>query len=147
MYKVGSFNIMPFKLVHDVTCYGYLIHHREIGKLLFVTDTAYIPYKFSGLSNILIECNYDDDIIDSHCINDGANITLRNRVIHSHIELDTCKEFLSSLDLSITKNIVLLHLSSGNSHASNFKKEIEQISGVPTTIADKGVILNLNNNF
>lgn len=67
--KIGSFTVLPFALVHDVTCYGFLIQHDEMGKLLFVTDTSSIPYSFTGLRHILIECNYSADIIDEKVVN------------------------------------------------------------------------------
>jgi hypothetical protein len=61
-----------------------------------------------------------------------------------YMNLQTCKELLSANDLSTTMNIVLLHLSDGNSNALEFKSEIEGITGKPVFIADKGLEIDLN---
>ena len=63
-YKAGNFFIQAFPVSHDVPCVGYLIKHSEFGKLLFVTDTVTMNYKFDGLTEIMIEANYADDILD-----------------------------------------------------------------------------------
>lgn len=141
---MGGFTVLPFELKHDVKCFGFLIHHSEIGKLLFVTDTHYIPYKFNGLRNILIECNYSDDLI-----NDSANFSnsvsaIKSRVINSHLNIDTVKLFLSMTDLSNVENIVLLHLSNSNSNAEDFNNDICMHTGKSVYIADKGLEINLN---
>lgn len=38
---------------------------------------------------------------------------------------------------------MLIHLSDGNSNATQFHKEIERLTGKPTYIADKGLELEL----
>ena len=38
--QIGSFMVTPFNVPHDteIECYGYLIEHEEMGKLLSLTD-------------------------------------------------------------------------------------------------------------
>jgi len=60
------------------------------------------------------------------------------------MELSTLKTMLLANDLSKVNNIVLLHLSDGNSHAVNFQNEIHSLTGKTVTIADKGMALEFN---
>jgi phosphoribosyl 1,2-cyclic phosphodiesterase len=145
VYGIGSFKVMPFLVKHDAKePFGYLIDHPEMGRLMFCTDTYYVPFKFKGMNHILVECNYAMDIADDN-IEHGAPIIVRNRVLESHMELSTVKTFLHANDLRYLQNIVLLHLSSGNSDAKRFKLEIEaEAPGKNVFIADSGMTIPVN---
>ena len=69
-----------------------------------------------------------------------------NRVAENHMSIETCKNMLLANDLGETVNVILLHLSDGNSDSKDFKKQIEEATGKPTYIADKGMSINLNLN-
>jgi phosphoribosyl 1,2-cyclic phosphodiesterase len=142
--QIGSFLIKPFPLEHDVENYGYLIHHHETGLVCFITDTAYCHYKFKGLNNILIEANYSDEIYDQRLMDRTANIYVRNRVLTSHMEFETTKEFLKANDLTKVNNIVLLHLSMDNSDQARFKREVTELTGKRVAIAEPGLDIELN---
>ncbi len=143
-YQIGSFRIKPFELRHDVMNYGYLIDHPECGLTCFITDTWYCPFKFPGLNNILIECNYDEKIIDQKLLNGTANMYVRNRVIQSHMELQTTIDFLKANDLSGVNNIILLHLSESNSNEKQFQNKIQELTGKNVHIAKQGLIVDFN---
>ncbi len=143
-YQVGSFLIMPFDLEHDVRCFGYLIHHFESGLVSFITDTHYCPFIFKGLNNILIEANYSEEIIDKRILAGDADTFVRNRVLTSHMEIETTKGFLRANDLRKVNNVVLLHLSEGNSNAMLFRKEIQELTGKSVHVAEKGLDIELN---
>lgn len=141
--NLGPYKILAFDTNHDTRepC-GFLIHHQEMGNTLFLTDTTYCDYTFDGLTNILIECNYSKDIIDDKL---SSNDFLRNRVIQSHMSVETAIKTLKANDLSQVNNIVLIHLSDRNSDASMFKKMIEKATGKTVTIAMTGLrIFNFN---
>lgn len=144
-YKAGNFTVMPFDVKHDVAePLGFLIHHHETGLILFLTDSYYCEYKFSGLNNIIIEANYCQTILDRR-LQDGANPKfLRDRVITSHMSLATCKEMLQANDLSHVNNIVLIHLSDNNSDASRFKKEVQEATGKVVHVAEAGLTIDFN---
>lgn len=141
--QVGSFKIMPFENYHTepngecCPCVGYLIHHPEIGKMLFATDTYRIKYRFDNVDHILIECNYAEDILLNAEDKQGLE-----RVIRSHMSLENLKEYLKSWNLDNTKDITLLHLSERNGDKERFKREVEELTGKTTNIAEKGIILN-----
>lgn len=144
VYQIGGFRVMPFDLIHDVKIFGYLIDHAESGRILFFTDTEYVKYKFPGVNQILCEANFDMDIVDRN-IENGASVFVRNRVIQSHMEIGTLVKFLHANDLTAVNNIVLIHLSDGNSNAADFKRRAEEAApGKLVTVADKEMIINFN---
>lgn len=138
--KIGEFQVIPFKTKHDAAePLGFYIFHPEMGSMLFATDTYYIDYTFKDLNHIFIECNYSKDILDKKDLPD----TLKRRLIKSHFELGNVKTYLKNLDLTTTKEIVLLHLSDSNSDSNVFRSEIEALTGKPVYIADKGLEIDL----
>ncbi|MBA4509163.1 MBL fold metallo-hydrolase [Clostridium sporogenes] len=140
VFEIGKFIILPFKVQHDANePLGFFIHHKDIGELLFITDSYYCEYKFQDVEHILIECNYSNEILEER----ELPKTLKNRIIKSHFELENVKEFLKATDLRETKEIMLIHLSDGNSNAAQFQEEIEKLTGKPTYIADKGLEIEL----
>lgn len=142
-YKVGGFKILPLSVVHDVPCVGFIIEHEEIGKLLFITDTMMLEYQLPKLNHIMLEANYDDDILQCNIDNAIIPASMRERLLHSHMELQTAKEVLRVNDISSVNEIILLHLSNNNSDAAQFQREVEEVSGKPVYIAKKGLELSL----
>lgn len=134
-YRIGmsGFNIVPFAVEHDTKePLGFLVYHKELGKILFATDTYYLKYKFKDIDHILIECNYSESILEELP-------TWRARVLKSHMSLETLKEALKTWDLSKTKDITLIHISEGNGEPDRFRKEIEELTGIKTYIAVPGL--------
>jgi len=144
-FKVGGFRIKPFDVKHDVKePVGFLIYHDECGKVLFLTDSYYCQYTFSGLNNIIIEANYCDTILKQR-VSVGLNPKfLSDRVITSHMSLNTCKQMLGANDMSQVNNIILIHLSDSNSDEKRFKYEVEQQTGKQVCIAVSGLTMELN---
>jgi phosphoribosyl 1,2-cyclic phosphodiesterase len=144
-FKIGEFTILPFEVQHDAAePLGFLIQHKEIGKLLFITDSYYCKYNFKGLNHILIECNHSGQILKENVEQGIVPISLSMRIIKSHFSLDNVKEFLKASDLKEVKEIVLIHLSGDNSDPTEFKGEIEKTIGKETYIAKKGLEIDLS---
>jgi phosphoribosyl 1,2-cyclic phosphodiesterase len=141
-FNVGNFKILPFDVKHDTPDpVGFLINHADCGNVLFLTDTFYTPYTFRNLNNIIIECNYSTAIINQKVKAGESPEFLRNRVLKSHMHLDTCKDVLRANDLSAVNHIVLIHLSNDNSNATLFQSEIEQLTGKNVSVADAGIVI------
>jgi phosphoribosyl 1,2-cyclic phosphodiesterase len=142
---VGSFMFLPFKIIHDTPDpVGYLVAHEECGTVLFLTDTVYSPFKFAGLNNIIVEANYCQTILDRRLEQRDIAKAQCDRVIQSHMSIANCKDLLLANDLSQVNNIVLIHLSDGNSDAARFKREVQDITGKTVHIADAGVEIPFN---
>lgn len=147
-YKVqtlGRFKVIPFATKHDCAePVGFYIWHPETGGILFATDTYYLPNTFKGLNNVLIECNYDPEIIDRN-VEEGRLIpVLRERVRESHLSIDTCIDALKANNLKAVNNIVLIHLSNGNGDPVAFKERVYRATGKRVHIATPGLTINFN---
>lgn len=142
-YKFGNFKVVAFPACHDVPCVGYLIDHPETGRILFLTDSCMCEYIFPGLNHVLIECNYSDrKLIES--INAGHTLPFqRNRLLTSHMELETCKGILAANDLSNVSNVVLLHLSKDNGDEPVFISEIQKATGKVVYVAKPGLTIQM----
>ena len=143
-YKLGRFKVMPFSACHDVPCVGYLIEHPDCGRLFFLTDSCMCEYRFVGLNNVLVECNYSDKKL-IEAIRDGRTLpSQRERLMTSHFELHSCESFLAANDLSQVSNVVLLHLSDNNSDEPFFVSEIERLTGKAVYAARPGLTINID---
>lgn len=139
-----GFKIHFFENHHNVPCYGFVVTHQETGKLVFATDTGYIDYRFKDVNHWMIECNYSKQLMDKAVEEGHLNPSLADRIVKDHMSLETCKDYLSKNDLSKTRNIVLIHLSDGNSNAKHFKQEVHELTKKDTYIAEKGLEINLS---
>lgn len=144
-YQVGGFKIFILPVAHDVPCVGYIIEHQEMGKLLFITDTMMIEYRLPKLDHIMIEANYSDPILQANIDSGVVPASMRERLLHSHMELKTLKDILKVNDLTGVKELILLHLSGDNSNEEVFTQEIQKSSGKPVYIAKSGFQINLSN--
>ena len=137
-YKIGSFLVVPFETQHDAKePLGFLVYSTATEeKLLFATDTYYIKNRFQDLNYIMIECNYASDILKANIDSGKIPKAVAKRLFESHFELENVKKFLQAQDLTTVKAIYLLHMSDGNSDSARFKKEIQELTGVPTYICD-----------
>ncbi len=135
-FKIGTFKILPFDVEHDANePMGFLIESTITGeRLLFFTDTYYLKYTFERLSIIMAECNYSMDIINENVKNDRISEFHKNRVIRSHMNIETLLEFIKASDTSHLKKIYLLHMSDGNSNADEFKQRVQEITGVEVEV-------------
>jgi phosphoribosyl 1,2-cyclic phosphodiesterase len=144
-FTVGTFKVIPFAAKHDsAEPLGFFINHPETGNVLFATDTYYLPCKFAGLNNVLVECNYRLDILEGNIAAGLIPTAMRNRIVQSHFSYDHCLQALQSNDLRAVNNIILIHLSNVNSHAQEFAEGIRKATGKSVHVAESGLELLLN---
>ena len=135
-HPIGTLRILPFAAEHDVPCYGYQVTSTETGeKLVYITDSAYVRYTFTGLTYIMIEANYAEDIMLGNVRDDKIPFPLAERVAQTHMSIDTLLELLRANDMTKVRQIYLLHLSDNNSDAEAFKKMVQQETGAEVYIA------------
>lgn len=140
-----EWKVLPFDVVHDARePLGYLINHAETGNILFLTDSYYSEYKFANLNNILVEANYDEDILEANVSSGRLNNSVRHRIITSHMGIGTCLDLLAANDLTKVNKIVLMHLSYGNSNAIDFRDKVKLQTGCDVVVADAGMEVELN---
>lgn len=135
-FKVGTFIVRPFDVVHDVAePLGFLVNSSISGeKLVYFCDTAYVKYSFSGLDYIVAECNHGDRELRESVKSGVINAELAKRITRNHLSLERFIAFLKATDLSFVKEIHVIHLSDNNSNAERFKQEIQRIAGTEVYI-------------
>ena len=134
-FKCGTWTVLPFDVEHNAAePLGFLLaSHGE--KLVYATDTAYLRYRFQGLTHLMIECNYALDILRQNVEDGDLDRGVKDSVVQSHLSLETLRGFLAANDLSLVQEIWLLHLSDSNSDADRFRREVQELCGKPTYIA------------
>lgn len=157
-YRVGGFKVLPFPLRHFDTdgtpcpALGFLIHHHGCGRVCFFTDCEsftrevmtddglrFVPYDFPEVDHWLMECNYDDAIINrSKRIPDFV----KDRIKHSHMSLRNTLKVARSVDLSHTREILLVHVSDGNADDRKLVREIRAATGKRCYAAHAGLKLD-----
>lgn len=137
-FNIGSLDIVPFTTFHDAKePLGFLIKSRVDGDVLaFATDTVNLRYQFPGLNILAIEANYDKAILEK-C--EKLPEKVRHRIENSHMEIDTLCDYLRSLDLSVCREIHLLHLSDATSHEEKFINKVKEAvpNGIKVTACKK----------
>lgn len=133
-FSIKGWEVLPFETHHDAAePLGFLIQ-ADGEKLVYITDTAYVPVKFQGLTIIMIECNYEAELLR------GARAThpeIKTRVIKNHFGIDQVIKFFQANDTRGCREVWLLHLSNGHSDAENFKSRIQEVTGCPVYVAEE----------
>ncbi|MFA5391928.1 MAG: MBL fold metallo-hydrolase [Candidatus Omnitrophota bacterium] len=132
--SIGPYKVMPFEVKHDgEEPLGFLIVKGQ-EKLLFVTDTNYIPFKFKNLTHIMIGVDYDSEILKENTLLGTVDPERAKRTLQNHMSLSTALQFFRANDMSQVQAIYLIHLSDSNSNAEQFKRSVERVSGRPVYI-------------
>ena len=143
-YRLHDFTIIPFLLSHDVECFGFYIHHPEMGFLLFVTDTGKLSYKFAEIDHLLIESNYSDQILQHNVFKHDISNAQVARLADTHLSIDNAVKWIKQANPKPLRTIVLLHLSNGNSNTEQFRQTMYEQTGLYTYIAEKGLSIEIN---
>jgi phosphoribosyl 1,2-cyclic phosphodiesterase len=122
---IGGFYIQPFPLFHDCECFGFIIICPDGVRICFATDTSKIPYKFKDIHCYMVECNNSLEYVVENAIN-GCE----SRSSHlTHLSDDKTVDFLRTNFSSSVQQIILIHLSSSNGHATKFVDEVKTTLG------------------
>lgn len=127
-----EWKVLPFAVEHDIAgAYGFIIKSND-QHILFVNDTKLVVWDLSmfKLDYVMIECNYNDDLID-------LSSPKNQRTIQSHMALSTTIATLKALNLSQCKAIYLMHLSSGNSDEKAMIETVKKETGIETFACQK----------
>lgn len=132
----GAFKIQSFDLTTvygrwthtnadgtECPCYGFLITHKEMGKLLYITDTELIKWRFKDINHILLGVNYDKNLVDTD--NPKAN-----HVFRGHLSIDTACDFVKANDSDSLQNVIMCHLSSENADKDSFIEKMKRVAYV-----------------
>jgi len=134
-FTIKSWTVLAFPTVHDVSgSYGYLLANGAGEKLLFLTDSSYCKYRFKGLTHLMLEANFSQAILDRNVEQGIVEEVRRKRLMESHFSIERVLDLLERNDLSSLVSIYLMHLSDENSDEENFKRLVQQKTGVPVVV-------------
>lgn len=149
--RFGSFNVSCFDLTDlqgnwmhtnadgsECPCYGFLIEHSELGRMLYITDTELIKWRFKDINHILLGVNYDKDLLDNE------NQSKRNHVFRGHLSIDTACDFVKANYSDSLQNVIMCHLSSENADKDSFIEKMKNaVNGANVDVAEQGKSWNL----
>lgn len=133
--SIGPWRVLPWLGVHDVECLGFVIQAPSGDRLLYCTDTAYIPYRFTGLTHLAIEANHSAAIVNQRLREGDLHPGLGKRIQTSHMSIETVMEFFEANEWTSLREVHLLHLSNANSNAAEFLVWVRRACGVPVYVA------------
>lgn len=132
----GGFTIYPFPLqtldgnwthtdANGEPCpiYGFLIAHPEMGRMLYITDTELIKWRFKDINHILLGVNYDKDLVDKD------NDPKTRHVFRGHLSIDTACDFVKANYSDSLQNVIMCHLSSENADKDSFIEKMKKVAG------------------
>lgn len=132
--NMGEFTVKPFDLTtidgswthtnaDGTPCpiYGFLITHKEMGRMLYITDCELIKWKFKDINHILLGVNYDKDLVDTY--NPKAN-----HVFRGHLSIDTACDFVKANYSDSLQNVIMCHLSSENADKDSFIEKMKKVA-------------------
>jgi len=133
--QIGEWTVLPFPILHDAAePFGFLLASGD-NKILFATDTAGIPYRFQGVTHLMIEANYCPEIVRGKLACGDLSKRLADRLRFSHFSINDVRRFLAAGEWPELREIYLLHLSDEHSDAARFQREVASIAGVPVYVA------------
>lgn len=131
----GDFRIQAFDLTtldgrwthtnadgSECPCYGFLITHPDMGRMLYITDTELIKWRFKGINHILLGTNYDKDLVNVD------NQSKANHVFRGHLSIDTACEFVKANISNDLQNVIMCHLSSENAEKDLFIEKMKKVA-------------------
>lgn len=112
--------------------YGFLITHKEMGRMLYITDCEVVKWKFRDINHILLGVNYDKDLIDRD------NTGKANHVFRGHLSIDTACDFVKANYSDSLQNVIMCHLSSENSDRDSFIEKMKKVAhGANVDVAER----------
>lgn len=140
-YRIGRYKVQCISSLHNVPCYSYIIDCPDGFRVLFITDTYGFKYRVKGVHCLMVEANYSEDVILDHAVQNQWS----RSASENHLSIDQAIEVIKRHDTVDLQDIILLHLSDGNSDESMFKKMVKEETGHDCYIADKGLLVELKN--
>ena len=107
----------------ECPCYGFLIEHPEMGKMLYITDCEFVKWRFNGINHILLGVDYDKSMVDMN------NPTKASHVLRGHMSIDTaCKFVEANYSPDDVLNVIMCHLSEENADKDNFIEQMKKVA-------------------
>lgn len=143
--NMGGFTVKPFDLTtidgnwthtnangDPCPIFGFLITHKEMGRMLYITDCEVVKWRFKDINHILLGVNYDKDLIDRD------NTGKANHVFRGHLSIDTACDFVKANYSDSLQNVIMCHLSSENADSDSFIEKMKKVAyGANVDVAER----------
>lgn len=138
--KVDGFKVQTFELVHNVPNNAFIIDTSDGIRILYCTDTQYIPKIVKRVHYAIIECNNDFDTIVDNAME--GDMTMSN--FKEHQNINDCIEYLKRIYNVDLQQVVLWHLSSTNINPNEAVKRVRRELGFENVVyAQRGLEIEL----
>ena len=138
--KVDGFKVQTFELVHDVPNNAFVIDTSDGIRILYCTDTQYIPKIVKRVHYAIIECNNNFDTIVDNAME--GDMTMSN--FKEHQNINDCIEYLKRIYSVDLQQVVLWHLSSTNINPNEAVKRVRRELGFENVVyAQRGLEIEL----
>lgn len=138
--KVDGFKVQTFELVHDVPNNAFIIDTSDGIRILYCTDTQYIPKIVKRVHYAIIECNNNFDTIVDNAME--GDMTMSN--FKEHQNINDCIEYLKRIYNVDLQQVVLWHLSSTNINPNEAVKRVRRELGFENVVyAQRGLEIEL----
>lgn len=139
---VDGWKVQTFDLVHNVPNNAFVVDTIDGVRVLYCTDTQYIPKRVKGVNVAIIEANFDEEVlIENMC----ENIEIRSQ-FENHHSLDKCIEYLRSIYSKDLMSVILWHPSSTNLDKKKAVERVKYELGFDNVyMAESGLEVELSN--
>lgn len=146
-FGVSTFPLLDKNMEHwqhtntdgsECPCYGFYIYHKNMGKMVYITDTKCVSWDFSKmkLNHVLISSNYDEDLLEDN--------EKKEHVLRGHLSVQyVCEKFIRFNKSNALRNVILCHLSHENSDKDKMVAEVQKVANCPVYVAEKGFRIEL----
>jgi phosphoribosyl 1,2-cyclic phosphodiesterase len=115
-FSVGELLVQPFTVPHDAREPVQYVLSDGARRLGVLTDagcsTAHIAANLSGCEALVLECNYDPDMLEGGPYPPSLKTRIASRL--GHLDNRTSGEILAALDCSRLRHVIAAHLSETN---------------------------------
>ena len=138
--NIDGFKVQNFELVHNVPNNAFIVDTIDGIRILYCTDTEYVPKRVKGVHYAIVECNHDIDCMIDNAMDDIYSMSH----YENHQSLDNCIEYLKEIYSTKLQGVILWHMSDTNIDANKaVKKTKEELCFNNIFVAEKNFILPL----
>jgi phosphoribosyl 1,2-cyclic phosphodiesterase len=116
VFSVGELQVQPFTVPHDAREPVQYVLSDGARRLGVLTDvgraTAHIAANLSGCDALVLECNYDPELLEGGPYPPSLKARIASRL--GHLDNRSSGELLAALDRSRLKHVIAAHLSQTN---------------------------------
>ncbi len=115
-FRIGDIELDPFPTPHDAAESCQFVFQHEQVRFACVTDlgacTPHVVNKLDGVNGLLVECNYDEEMLRTGPYPPGLQTRIRSN--YGHLGNVQAAELVKQLDHPALQSILLGHLSEQN---------------------------------